>query len=182
MRLRTTSTATPSSLFILGIYERGRAWRGTNVELCFAIMGQENSAPSRNRLSKPRTNNSALNLLSRSALHLDRKDGKDAPQDVPGHENRYSVIFANAEVRVDVVKEEEKQKESKRRSIFRSFSTPDRHQEPKVEKEVGGENKIYQWSDPTRKASITEEIQFYEERYYDCSFARKLANCLELDQ
>lgn len=130
-------------------------------------MGQEHSAPSRNRLSKPRTNNSALNLLSRSALNLDRKDGKEAPvQDVPGHENRYSVMFANPEVRVDVVKEEEKEKpkESKRRSIFRSFSTPDRHQEPKVEKEVESASEVYQWSNPLRKASITEEIQSYEER------------------
>ena len=132
-------------------------------------MGQENSAPSRNRLSKPRTNNSALNLLSRSALNLDRKEGKDAPiKDGPGHDNRYSVLFANSELRVDAVKEEEKQKESKRRSIFRSFSTPDRHQETKVEtkveKEVEGGNEVYQWSDPARKASITEEIQSYEER------------------
>ena len=132
----------------------------------FIKMGQEHSVPSpRNRLSKPKTNNSALNLLSRSALHLDRKD---APlRDVPGQENRYSVVFADPDVRVDLVKEEKQQKESKRRSIFRSFSTPDKNLDARIENEVEretGEHQVYQWNDQTRKSSIADELQLHEEK------------------
>ena len=137
-------------------------------------MGQEQSLPaSRNRLSKPRTNTSALNLLSRSALHLDRRDAP--PKDVPGQANRFSVIFADPESRVPVVKEEERQRDNKRKSIFRSRSTPNRHSDARMENEFEPstpEDQVYPSSDQGMQNSLPDETHFYQEKLERSLFNR----------
>lgn len=94
-------------------------------------MGQQQSAPaprrSANRLSKPKTNTSTSNLLSKSNLQLDRRESQ--LHDVFVVNNRHSVVSIEAIEELEKPKTDKKVKQSKRRSLFRSKTA----QEPELE-------------------------------------------------
>lgn len=120
-------------------------------------MGQEQSSPSQrrtpNKLSKPRTTSTA-NLLSKSTVQL---SFRDAYPDIPGQGGRYSVVFADADVRQVIAQEERLERQEKRRSIFRSQSTPNRHSLP-----ARPEESIVQYNDyvETRNNSMVEDVSY----------------------
>ena len=129
-------------------------------------MGQEQSVPAPrrppNRLSKPRTNSSTANLLSRSNLQL---DAKDTQVNNGFASSRYSVLPVD-QAAGDRIKDEKQYKQNKRRSLFRSKSSQEKEQlnlETEVESTFEDPSPLdrplprYQQQAWSRNNSITEE-------------------------